>query len=62
MILLFVVGMGFGIYEVYRLAKREPVEQPELTVDYLTENPYSRPGDELKKVKNIFVHYTANPG
>lgn len=61
-ILLFVVGMGFGIYEVYRLAKREPVEQPELTVDYLTENPYSRPGDELKKVKNIFVHYTANPG
>ncbi len=37
-------------------------ELPGLTQDFLTINPYSRPGDELKSVKNIFVHYTANPG
>lgn len=30
--------------------------------DFLTPNEYSRPGDALEQVKNIFVHYTANPG
>ncbi len=30
--------------------------------EFLTINEYSRPGEELKKVTNIFVHYTANPG
>lgn len=34
--------------------------KPEWTVDYLTPNPYSRPGEKLPEVKNIFVHYTAN--
>lgn len=37
------------------------MDPPEIMEDFLTENPYSRPGEELKKVKNIFVHYTANP-
>lgn len=37
-------------------------EKPVLEEDFLTLNPYSRPGEELKKVENIFVHYTANPG
>lgn len=32
------------------------------TQDFLTPNEYSRPGDSLNRVKNIFVHYTANPG
>lgn len=37
---------------------------PELDIeeDYLTENPYSRPGTKLGKVSKIVVHYTANPG
>lgn len=35
---------------------------PEWTEDFLTPNEYSRPGDALESVKNIFVHYTANPG
>lgn len=34
----------------------------EVQVDYLTRNPFSRPGTALKKVKGIVVHYTANPG
>lgn len=38
------------------------LEQPELVVDLLTVNEYSRPGEALPEVKNIFVHYTANAG
>lgn len=30
--------------------------------NFLTPNEYSRPGDALEEVKNIFVHYTANKG
>lgn len=37
-------------------------KKPDWTVDYLTLNPYSRPGEELSEVTNIFVHYTANQG
>lgn len=39
-----------------------PLERPELLVDLLTVNEYSRPGEPLPEVKNIFVHYTANAG
>lgn len=35
---------------------------PDWREDFLTPNEYSRPGDTLSQVKNIFVHYTANPG
>lgn len=35
---------------------------PDWKEDFLTPNEYSRPGDALSQVKNIFVHYTANPG
>ena len=38
------------------------VEQPEITEDFLTTNPNSRPGTKLKHVKGIVIHYTANPG
>ncbi len=35
---------------------------PEIDVDLLTINPYSRPGILLSEVDGIVVHYTANPG
>lgn len=35
---------------------------PDWKEDFLTPNEYSRPGDALNQIKNIFVHYTANPG
>lgn len=37
---------------------------PDLDIDeqYLTVNEYSRPGTPLERVKNIVIHYTANPG
>ena len=36
--------------------------KPEIDVQLLDVNEYSRPGDPLTEVNNIFVHYTANPG
>lgn len=36
-------------------------QHPEWTEDFLTISEYSRPGEPLEEVKNIFVHYTANP-
>lgn len=38
------------------------LRHPYWTEDFLTPNEYSRPGEPLPEVKNIFVHYTANPG
>lgn len=35
---------------------------PTWTEDFLTPNEYSRPGDSLQEVNDIFVHYTANQG
>ncbi len=37
-------------------------ERPSYEVLLLPINAYSRPGDRLPEVKDIFVHYTANPG
>ena len=36
--------------------------RPEVEVDLLTVNPYSRPGIETNKIDGIVIHYTANPG
>lgn len=44
------------------IIKMNHTERPDLIEDYLTQNPYSRPGEPLPEVKNVFVHYTANPG
>ena len=37
-------------------------EMPELDVQLLTPNPYSRPQTALAEVKGLVIHYTANPG
>ena len=37
-------------------------QKPLIEEAFLTPNPYSRPGEPLPEVKNIFIHYTANPG
>ena len=36
-------------------------KHPEWEENFLTPNEYSRPGEALEEVNNIFVHYTANP-
>ncbi len=38
------------------------IEPPTVIQDYIEVNDYSRPGTSLEEIKNIFVHYTANPG
>jgi N-acetylmuramoyl-L-alanine amidase CwlA len=37
-------------------------ERPELDVELLPVNSYSRPGTALEEVRGIVIHYTANPG
>ena len=51
-----------GIVEVMseKLGENK-IEPPAITEDFLEINDYSRPGTKIKKVKSIFVHYTANP-
>lgn len=44
------------------LPAAEFAAHPAWTEDFLTPNEYSRPGEPLPEVTNIFVHYTANPG
>lgn len=36
--------------------------KPDIDVELLTVNPYSRPGSETNRITGIVVHYTANPG
>lgn len=36
-------------------------QHPEWSEEFLTISEYSRPGEPLTEVNNIFVHYTANP-
>lgn len=38
------------------------IARPNMDVDLLTVNPYSRPGTQSEKIRNIVIHYTANPG
>lgn len=36
--------------------------KPDIDVELLTENPYSRPGTATNRIEAIVIHYTANPG
>ena len=45
-----------------RQAHLEDIIVPEwIEQDFIRENPYSRPGTELKRVNSIVIHYVANP-
>ena len=70
------IGIGIGILVVLTIvlgvysctSKRETsglkadASQPEIKVDLLDINEYSRPGIESDPITGIVVHYTANPG
>ncbi len=65
LIILIINGMGkrFVGREYFELSDEEiTAEKPEIDVQLLDVNPYSRPGTETGKIKGIVVHYTANPG
>lgn len=56
-------GRGKGIVEIVsEKIEANRVQPPAIIVDYLEPNDFSRPGTELKKIRSVFVHYTANPG
>lgn len=57
------VDKGKGIVDIVsKKIEGNRIEAPPITIDYLEPNEFSRPGTELKKIKSVFVHYTANPG
>lgn len=57
------VDRGKGILDVMSDVNfGKSITPPEIVEDFLDLNDYSRPGTKLKKVKSVFVHYTANPG
>ncbi len=50
------------IEEEQQREDRIAAAEPELDVDLLTINEYSRPGIEMQQINGIVIHYTANPG
>jgi len=45
-----------------KVENKNSLARPELDVDLLTINEYSRPAEALKNINGIVIHYTANPG
>lgn len=71
-ILVFVLGVLFGIMKACGLERFDSTQKlteeelekrkPDIDVQLLTVNEYSRPGTEVEKIRGIVIHYTANPG
>lgn len=51
-------------YSVYWAKEEEDIktEKPDIDIQLLTINDYSRPGTATERIQNIVIHYTANPG
>lgn len=49
--------LGGGVPPAEEISVPDYVEK-----DYLTVNPWSRPGEELKKIRGVVIHYVGNPG
>ena len=60
-ILLLIVITITGFIKSGKKKKIEATK-PDIDVELLTVNPYSRPGINNEGVKGIVIHYTANPG
>lgn len=57
------VNPGVLSFKYFELSSQEiDASKPEIEVELLTVNPYSRPGIETGKINGIVIHYTANPG
>lgn len=61
--ILRLIKPGWFARGYFELSGKEiDASEPEIDVQLLTVNPYSRPGTETDKITGIVVHYTANPG
>lgn len=64
-ILVVVIAVSLWISKdryVENDASQITIEEPEYEIQLLTINDYSRPGTYSNRIKNIVIHYTANPG
>ncbi len=69
-ILVVVFGImkifGIGIFKDDKYMEKSgrgiDESRPDINVELLTVNPYSRPGTETGRINGIVIHYTANPG
>ena len=52
------LGGGYIEYE----NEKVDASKPNIDVELLTVNPYSRAGDATGRINGIVIHYTANPG
>ena len=63
LILMKLFQMGpFEEKYIERTGNEIDAYKPEIDVELLTVNGYSRPGTQVGKIKGIVIHYTANPG
>ena len=54
---------GFLSNKYYEVDTKEvDASKPDIDVELLTPNPYSRPQKKMDKITGIVIHYTANPG
>ena len=53
---------AFSGNTIQGLPEKVYAAHPDWEENFLTPNEYSRPGDPLEEVRDIFVHYTANAG
>ena len=66
-LLLFILVLVLGVYTYFsednqRSSVDVDASMPEISVQLLDINEYSRPGIESDPITGIVVHYTANPG
>ena len=66
-VILLMVILGIGIMQRRYGRERQghldvDASQPDINVQLLDINEYSRPGTEVEKIRGIVIHYTANPG
>ena len=60
-IIILIAATVFGFVKK-RDEEKIDASKPEMVVDLLDINPYSRPGIENEGINGIVIHYTANPG
>lgn len=66
MILAVMKMTGIGLFGTAEYWEKEDdtidATKPDIDVDLLTVNEYSRPGTSTNQITGIVIHYTANPG
>lgn len=73
LIVVLTIAFSVGYFVINRIIDRRNVQtidlmdvndpgRPELDVQLLTINEYSRPGTPLNQINSIVIHYTGNPG